>query len=64
MPWAGLQIVIVVFPDHTHLLLDTWIVIVTLGLCTPKESFVLAFHYKTEFRIKKYFGIMKFNVSR
>ena len=23
MPWVGLQCVIVVFPDHTHLLLDT-----------------------------------------
>ena len=23
VPWVGLQYVVVVFPDHTHLLLDT-----------------------------------------
>ena len=28
MPWAGLQYVIVVFPDHTHLLFVTMSVII------------------------------------
>ena len=30
VPWVGLQFVIVVFPDHTHLLFYIYIYIITL----------------------------------
>ena len=38
VPWVGLQCVIVVYPDHTHLLLDviqynSWCVIISAVFC-------------------------------
>ena len=33
LPWAGLQYVIVVFPDNTHLLVDVAALVIVLRGC-------------------------------